>query len=101
MLQDLAQYFGRRHREYGSGARAIPDTFKKVRRLLQHEVDFPREQKTLLEAGALYKHVRGVRIPGVIRPLCTDTITAMTEETGAKVTDAVARMPAGRRAGSG
>ncbi|MFZ3212628.1 MAG: AarF/UbiB family protein [Terriglobales bacterium] len=97
LLQGLAQHFGRRYREYGSGARAIPDTFKKVRRLLQHEVDFPREQKTLLEAGELYKHVRGVRIPGVIRPLCTDTITAMTEETGAKVTDAVTRMPAGRR----
>jgi len=97
LLQDLAQYFGRRHHEYGSGASAIPDTFKKVRRLLQHEVDFPREQKTLLEAGALYKHVRGVRIPGVIRPLCTDTITAITEETGAKVTDEVTRMPASRR----
>jgi len=97
LLQELAQYFGRRHREYGSGARAIPDTFKKVRRLLQHEVDFPREQKTLLEAGALYQHVRGVRIPGVIRPLCTDTITAITEETGTKVTDEVTRMPASRR----
>ena len=97
LLQELAKYFGRRHREYGSGARAIPDTFKKVRRLLQHEVDFPREQKTLLEAGALYKHVRGVRIPGVIRPLCTDTITAITEETGSKVTDEVTRMPASRR----
>jgi len=97
LLQDLAQHFGRRYREYGSGASAIPDTFKKVRRLLQHEVNFPREQKTLLEAGALYKQVRGVRIPGVIRPLCTDTITAITEETGAKVTDEVARMPAPRR----
>ena len=97
LLQELARYFGSRHREYGSGASAIPDTFKKVRRLLQHEVDFPREQKTLLEAGELYKHVRGVRIPGVIRPLCTDTITAITEETGAKVTDEVARMPASRR----
>ena len=97
LLQELAKHFGRRHREYGSGARAIPDTFKKVRRLLQHEVDFPREQKTLLEAGALYKHVRGVRIPGVIRPLCTDTITAITEETGSKVTDEVTRMPASRR----
>ncbi len=97
LLQELAQYFGRRHREYGSGARAIPDTFKKVRRLLQHEVDFPREQKTLLEAGALYERVRGVRVPRVIRPLCTDTITAITEETGAKITDEVRRMPAWRR----
>jgi len=97
LLQELAHYFGRRHREYGSGARAIPDTFKKVRRLLQHEVDFPREQKTLVEAWALYRNVPKVRVPRVIRPLCTDTITAITEEAGAKVTDEVRRMPAWRR----
>jgi len=97
LLQQLAQYFGRRHREYGSGARAIPDTFKKVRRLLQHEVDFVREQKTLIEAGALYKNVRGVRVPRVMRPLCTETITAITRETGTKITDEVRRMPPWRR----
>lgn len=97
LLQQLAHYFGRRHREYGPGARAIPDTFKKVRRLLQHEVDFIREQKTLIEAGALYKNVRGVRVPRVMRPLCTDTITAITRETGAKITDEVRRMPQWRR----
>jgi predicted unusual protein kinase regulating ubiquinone biosynthesis (AarF/ABC1/UbiB family) len=97
LLQELAQYFGRRYREYGPGARAIPDTFKKVRRLLQHEVDFPREQKTLQEAGALYKDVPKVRVPGVMRPLCTDTITAITEETGTKITDEAARIPPWRR----
>jgi ubiquinone biosynthesis protein len=97
LLQELAQYFGRRHREYGSGARAIPDTFKKVRRLLQYEVDFAREQKTLLEAWALYKDVPRVRVPRVMRPLCTDTITAITEEAGAKITDEVTRMPPWRR----
>jgi len=97
LLQELAHYFGRRHREYGPGARAIPDTFKKVRRLLHYEVDFPREQKTLLEAGALYEHARGVRVPRVMRPLCTDTITAITEETGAKITDEATRMPPWRR----
>ena len=97
LLQQLAQYFGRRHREYGAGARAIPDTFRKVRRLLQHEVDFAREQKTLIEAGALYKNVRGVRVPRVMRPLCTDTITAITRETGSKITDEVRRMPQWRR----
>jgi len=97
LLQDLAQYFGRRHREYGPGARAIPDTFKKVRRLLQHEVNFLREQKTLLEAGALYEHVRGVRVPRLMRRLCTGTITAISEETGTKVTDEASRMPAWRR----
>jgi predicted unusual protein kinase regulating ubiquinone biosynthesis (AarF/ABC1/UbiB family) len=97
LLQQLAHYFGKRHREYGSGARAIPDTFKKVRRLLQHEVDFVREQKTLLEAAALYKDVAKVRIPRVMRPLCTATITAITEEKGAKITDAVARLSSWRR----
>jgi len=97
LLQDLAQYFGRRHREYGSGARAIPDTFKKVRRLLQHEVNFPGEQKTLQEAWALYKDVPRVRVPRAMRPLCTDTITAITEEAGTKITDEVTRMPPWRR----
>lgn len=97
MLQELAQYFGRRHREYGPGARLIPDTFKKVRRLLRHEVDFVREQKTLLEAGELYRRVSGVRVPRLMQPLCTATITAMSEEAGAKVTDAAARMPTWRR----
>lgn len=97
LLHELAHHFGRRHREYGPGARAIPDTFKKVRRLLQHEVDFPREQKTLLEAWKLYEHFRGVRVPRLIRPLCTPTITAITQESGSKVTDAARRMPPWRR----
>ena len=97
LLQELAHYFGRRHREYGPGARAIPDTFKKVRRLLHYEVDFPREQRTLLEAGVLYKHVPWVRVPRVMRPLCTGTITAITEEIGAKITDEATRMATWRR----
>jgi predicted unusual protein kinase regulating ubiquinone biosynthesis (AarF/ABC1/UbiB family) len=51
-LQGRAQYFADRHHHYEFPAHLIPDTFKKVRRLLQHEVDFVREQKTLLEAWA-------------------------------------------------
>ncbi|HMK29855.1 MAG TPA: AarF/UbiB family protein [Terriglobales bacterium] len=97
LLQNLAQFFGRKHHEYGPAVRLIPDTFRKVRRLLQHEVNFPREQKTLLEAWELYRRVRGVRIPRLMRPLCTATITAISEETGTKVTDAAARMPGWRR----
>ena len=97
LLQEMAHYFGRRHREYGPGARAIPDTFRKVRRLLQHEVDFPGEQKTLLEAGTLYKNVPKVRVPRVMQPLCTRTITAITEETGSKITDEAVRIPTWRR----
>jgi len=96
-LQGLAEHFGDRHHTYGFPAHLIPDTFRKVRRLLRHEVNFRREQKTLLEAAHLYRSYRGVRIPGVIQPLCTATITALTEERGIKVTNAVARLPAGAR----
>lgn len=42
-LRGLAQYFGNRHHTYGFPPHLIPDTFTKVRRLLQHEVDFARE----------------------------------------------------------
>ena len=96
-LQHLAQYFGDRHHNYGFAPHLIPDTFRKVRRLLRHEVNFSREQKTLVEAEALYRGFPGVRIPKLIRPLCTPTITALTEEPGIKVTSAAARLPASRR----
>src|SRR5579864_3501592 len=97
-LQGLAQYFGERHHTYGFSADLIPDTFRKVRRLLRHEVNFAREQKTLVEAGILYRSFPGVRIPQVIQPLCTPAITALTEELGIKVTNAAARLSvAGRR----
>ena len=96
-LQGLAQHFGERHHRYGFPPHLIPDTFKKVRRLLQHEVNFTREQKTLLEASDLYRNMRGVRVPRLIQPLCTPTITALTEERGIKVTNAAARLPVERR----
>lgn len=96
-LQRLAQYFGDRHHTYGFAPHLIPDTFRKVRRLLRHEVNFSREQKTLIEAGALYRGFPLVRIPQLIQPLCTPTITALTEEPGIKVTSAAARLPVLRR----
>ncbi len=97
-LQGLAQYFGDRHHNYGFPAGLIPDTFRKVRRLLRHEVDFVREQKTLVEAWNLYRSMSGVRVPQLIQPLCAQRITALTEEHGIKVTNAAARLSAsGRR----
>jgi len=97
-LRGLARYFGDHHHRYGFPADLIPDTFRKVQRLLRHEVNFSREQKTLLEAGTLYRSIPRVRVPRVIRPLCTPTITALTEERGIKVTSAAARLPvSGRR----
>ena len=87
-LRGLAQYFADRHRNYGFPQHLIPDTFKKVRRLLRHEVNFAREQKTLLEAWGLYRSMskRHPRATWLIRPLCTSRITALTEEQGIKVT---------------
>ena len=97
-LQRLAQYFGERHHRYGFPPDLIPDTFRKVRRLLRHEVNFVREQKTLVEAANLYRSMSGVRVPQLIRPLCGPNITALTEEHGIKVTNAAARLSAaGRR----
>jgi ubiquinone biosynthesis protein len=96
-LQGLAQYFSDRHHDYGFPATLLPDTFKKVRRLLRHEVNFPREQKTLLEAWSLYQSMKGVRVPRLIQALCTSSITALTEEHGIKVTNATARLPVSRR----
>jgi len=96
-LQGLAHYFGDKHHTYDFGANLIPDTFRKVQRLLRHEVNFRREQKTLLEAGSLYRNIPGVRVPHVIRPLSTATITALTEEPGTKVTSAAARLSASGR----
>jgi ubiquinone biosynthesis protein len=97
LLQGLAEYFGAGHPGYGIAEHVVPDTFIKVRRLLEHEVDFPREQRTLLQAGALYRSVADVRVPRLIRPLCTATITAISEEHGVKITSAAAHLPAWRR----
>lgn len=96
-LQGLAQYFADQHHNYGFPRNLLPDTFKKVRRLLRHEVNFVREQKTLLEAWELYRSMKGIRVPRLIQPLCTPRITALTEERGIKVTNAAARLPASRR----
>ncbi|HVO80755.1 MAG TPA: AarF/UbiB family protein [Terriglobales bacterium] len=97
LLARLATHLGSKHRDYDFARHVMPDTFNDVRRLLQHEVDFAREQATLLEAGRFYQSVPGVLVPRLIRPLCTPTITAMTEQHGTKITDAVSRMPAWRR----
>jgi len=96
-LQGLAQHFGDRHHRYGFPAHLIPDTFRKVRRLLQHEVNFRREQKTLQEAAALYRDLPSVRVPDVIPFLCSPMVTALTEEHGIKVTNAASRLPPATR----
>jgi ubiquinone biosynthesis protein len=98
LLAQLAKYLGSRHREYGFAPHVLPDTFNDVRRLLQHEVQFTREQSTLAKAAELYRSRISIRVPRVIPSLCTSRITAITEEHGRKVTDAVRRMPDWQRA---
>lgn len=93
LLAELAKYVARKHHEYGFARRVLPETFSDVRRLLEHEVDFRREQATLVEAHRAYGSVLGIRVPRLIEPLCTDSITAMTEEHGKKITDAAVGMP--------
>ncbi len=63
MLQGLADFFGSKSHEYGLAKDVLTDTFHKVRKLLQHEVHFIGEQKTLVEAFALYRFVPKVRVP--------------------------------------
>jgi ubiquinone biosynthesis protein len=87
LLQQLAHFLADKHPEYG---RALPETIMEVRRLLEHEVDFVREQATLVQAARVYKGVRGVRVPRLIEPLSTATITALSEEEGVKITSALA-----------
>jgi ubiquinone biosynthesis protein len=94
ILQGLAEFFVEKPHTYGVASRILTDTFTKVRRLLEHEVDFIREQNILLRACAAYREIPGVRVPRLIPQLCTSRVTAMTEEQGVKVTDAVAQLSA-------
>lgn len=73
--------------------RDVSETLTEVRLLLERELDFAREQSTLAEAAYVYRGTLGVRVPRVIPELCTSRITAMSEETGVKITDAARRSP--------
>ena len=97
ILQELADFFGKRSHE-GFASAVIPDTFSKIRRHLQHEVDFLGEQRALVEAAKQFKSVKGVRIPRLIPEFCTPKLTAMSEEEGVKVTSAAVHMTIERRA---
>lgn len=96
LLGGLADHLGSRHAEYGFAEHVLPETFNDVRRLLQHEVKFVVEQANLAKALRDYSGLKWIRVPRLIRPLCTSTITAMTEEYGEKITK-VAAMPISRR----
>ena len=98
LLEQLAQFLAAQHPEYG---RALPETIMEVRRLLEREVDFAREQSTLAVAARIYKRMRGVRVPRLIARLSTKSITALSEEDGVKVTDGLADATPGERRRAG
>jgi ubiquinone biosynthesis protein len=93
LLQELGRYLTRKDRGYGFAARDIDEMLTEVRLLLERELDFEREQATLAEPARTYRGTLGVRVPRVFPALCTPEITAMSEETGVKVTDAVRNSP--------
>jgi ubiquinone biosynthesis protein len=93
LLQNLGNYLAAEERGYGFATRDIDEMITEVRLLLDRELDFKREQDTLRAAARIYRSSLGVRVPKVIKQLCADGITAMSEETGVKVTDAVRRSP--------
>lgn len=97
LLQQLSSFLASRHDEYGFSSPAVPETFAEVRQFLEREVDFPREQATLVDAARIYSTVPHVRVPRLVGALCATGITAITEEEGIKVTGAFLRASAKRR----
>ena len=91
ILQHLAGYLARKHRAGGVRLGGLAETLTEIRLLLEREVDFRGEQTTLLNALQMYRSVPGVRVPRLIEPLSTDIITALTQESGVKVTEALGR----------
>jgi ubiquinone biosynthesis protein len=96
LLQRLSDSLAK-DRGHGIGSKEIAETVAEARLLLEHELDFPLEQATLVRAFRMYRLSSGIRVPRPITELCTPVITAMTEERGVKVTDAFRRSPDRRR----
>jgi len=91
ILQQLAGFLARKYRAEGIRLAGVAETLREIRLLLEREVDFPGEQATLLNALGAYRSIPGVRIPRLIPLLSTAVVTALTRESGVKVTEAVAR----------
>ena len=96
LLQQLSEHLTS-SRRYGFATRHVADMVSEVRLLLEHELDFEREQATLRAALRTYRISLGIRVPRLIEPLSTAEIIAMTEERGVKVTDVFPGKPYLRR----
>ena len=93
LLQRLGEFLSSRERGYRFEVSDVQEMLVEVRLLLEHELDFEREQKTLVEAQRIYRSSFGIRVPRLIAPLCTARVTAMSEESNVKVTDAFRLSP--------
>ncbi|HXB70469.1 MAG TPA: AarF/UbiB family protein [Candidatus Acidoferrales bacterium] len=93
LLQELGEFLASPKRGYGFAIHDVKEMLAEVLLLLDHELDFRREQATLLEAAKMYRASIGIRIPRLIEPLCTNDITAMSAEAGVKVTEAFPNSP--------
>jgi ubiquinone biosynthesis protein len=87
ILGQLARHLARKHKTKGTRLGGLAETLTEIRLLLEHEVDFRREQATLASALSTYRSIPGVRVPRLIPLLSTPTITALSFERGKKVTE--------------
>ena len=97
LLQGLGEFLASPERGYSFVVRDVREMMAEVRLLLEHELEFRREQSTLVEAARGYRSSIGIRVPRLIATLCTGSVTAMSQEDGVKVTDACRRSPIRRR----
>uniref|UniRef100_Q027M7 ABC-1 domain protein n=1 Tax=Solibacter usitatus (strain Ellin6076) TaxID=234267 RepID=Q027M7_SOLUE len=93
LLRKLGVFLTSPQRGYGFAIRDVEEMITEVLLLLEHELDFRREQATLGEAAKMYRASIGIRVPRVIAPLCAGDLTAMSAEAGVKVTEAFPRSP--------
>jgi len=93
LLQDLGEFLTAPERGYEFAVQDVKEMLTEVLLLLDHELDFRREQATLLEAARMYRASIGIRVPRLIAPLSVGNITAMSAEVGVKVTEAFPRSP--------
>jgi ubiquinone biosynthesis protein len=93
LLQDLGEFLASPRHGYGFAIHDVKEMLAEVLLLLEHELDFEREQATLGKAAKMYCASIGIRVPRLIAPLSTRDITAMSAEVGVKVTEAFPRSP--------
>jgi ubiquinone biosynthesis protein len=93
LLRKLGAFLTSPKRGYGFATHDVREMLTEVILLLEHELDFRREQATLAEAAKMYRASIGIRVPRVIAPLCAHDLTAMSAEAGVKVTEAFPRSP--------